>query len=203
MTPIYNTKDLVHILETEGEAYLRGERLSLKTTAPTGHAVVDYFIKSEGIQKYTAYQDFKAAIHAYQQENQISGLLWRELTVRGQRFRYPEVDPRLITLPSDVLILQIHKMEVVAFWQQVTPGMELYLATDRGTQYRAIEPESVDPLAQRAQWAQIQAWERGDFLEVVLQLGWGAPEAAAHWRNWPEAGSEYIHAVRPGQKPIC
>ncbi|MEB3274128.1 MAG: hypothetical protein VKJ85_10135 [Prochlorothrix sp.] len=203
MTPIYNTTDLIHILETEGEAYLRGERLSLKTTAPTGHAVVDYFLKGEGIQKYTAYQDFKATIHAYQQEHQVSGIVWRELQVRGQSFRYPEVDPRLITLPSDVLILQLHKAEVVRFWQAVTPDMELYLATDRGTQYRSIEPEAVDPLAQRAQWAQIQAWERDTFLEVILQLGWGAPEAAAHWRNWPESGSEYIHAVRPGQQPIC
>ncbi|WP_353258515.1 hypothetical protein [Prochlorothrix hollandica] len=203
MNPIYTTIELIRILDTEGETYLRGERLSLLSTAPTGHAVVDYFLKSDGIQKYTAYQDFKATIHAYQRQHQVSGLVWRELVVRGQSLHYPEVDPRLVTLPADVLILQLHKPRILDYWQRVTASMDLYLASDRGTHYLPLEPAAVGAMADKAQWAQLQAWERAEFLEVVLQLGWGAPEAAAHWRNRPEAGSDYIHGVRPGQRPIC
>lgn len=206
MPQVYTTTDLIQILDTEGEACLRGQRLSLKTAAPTGHAAIDYFLNSDGIQKYTAYQDFKAAIHDYQRQHHISGLVWRQMTVGGHRLDYPDVDPRLITLPADVLLLQLHRPRILEFWWQVIhsqgTSMDLYWAIDRGTRYRAIEPQDVEALVQRSQWAHVQAWERGEFLELVLQLAWGPPEQAAHWRNWPEAGSEYVHAVRPGHQPI-
>ena len=29
------------------------------------------------------------------------------------------------------------------------------------------------------------------------------PQEAAYRRGWPDSGSEYIHAVNPGNRPIC
>jgi hypothetical protein len=45
-------------------------------------------------------------------------------------------------------------------------------------------------------------WENPNFLEIILQLGWGQPQEAAYKRGRPLAGSEFIHAVNPGCYPI-
>lgn len=42
-----------------------------------------------------------------------------------------------------------------------------------------------------------------ELLEMLLQLGWGQPSEAGDRRGWPQSGSENIHAVKPGQRPIC
>lgn len=44
--------------------------------------------------------------------------------------------------------------------------------------------------------------ENSSFLEMILQLGWGKPEEAYYKRGRPGSGSEYIHAVNPGNRPI-
>jgi hypothetical protein len=33
-------------------------------------------------------------------------------------------------------------------------------------------------------------------------LGWGKPEVARYRRGFPESGSEFVHAVYPGQQPL-
>jgi len=45
-------------------------------------------------------------------------------------------------------------------------------------------------------------WENPNFLELILQLGWGQPQEATYKRGRPLAGSEFIHAVNPGCYPI-
>jgi len=51
--------------------------------------------------------------------------------------------------------------------------------------------------------ANIFKWEKSNFLEMLLQLGWGKLEEAAYRRGWPVSGSEYVHAVKPGKLPNC
>lgn len=199
---VYTTEELIQILDDERRACLTGQRLNL-TAKASGNPLIDKFLKSEAVQKFTAYQDFKATIHQYQREHQVSGIVWREISLKGKSLRSPEVHPQLIALPSDLETLKAAKASILAFWYEVSAGMDLYLIVNNGKDYRAIAPADVGRISYRTEWASLCKWEKSDFLEIVLQLGWGKPEEAADKRGWPSSGSEFIHAVNPGNRPIC
>lgn len=202
MPKIYTTEELIQILQSERQACLKGERLKLEFTI-SGNPVIDQFIKTDGLQKFTAYQDFKAAIHDYQREYLISGIVWRSVTIKGKTLRYPEVDAQLIALATDIQILKAAKRSVLEFWDEVTKNMDLYLIVNNGKQYKQIIIDDVERIAQRTEWTNLWKWEKSNFLEIVLQLGWGKPEEASYQRGFPASGSEYVHAVNPGKHPIC
>lgn len=202
MSQVYSTEELIEILALERLACMKGERLNLRAKA-SGNPAIDCLLDVEGLQKFTAYQDFKATIHRYQRERLVSGIVWRQLTVKGKTLRYPVVDEDLIALEGDLETLKRHQGAVLAFWQSVTPGMELYLSLGAGKDFQPIAPGEVERLAGRTQWANLWKWEKSDFLEMVLQLGWGKPSEASYRRGWPASGSEYVHAVKPGARPIC
>ncbi|MCC5635787.1 hypothetical protein LC593_07950 [Nostoc sp. CHAB 5844] len=201
MSKVYTTEELIQILAAERQACLKGERLKLEVTV-SGNPVIDQFIRTEGFQKFTAYQDFKAAIHNYQREHHVSGIVWREMTVKGQSLRYPEVDTQLVALTSDMAILQSAKNSILNFWYEVTTDMDLYLSFNNSKQHQQITTSDVERIAQRTEWTSLWKWENPNFLELILQLGWGNPEEASYKRGRPHSGSEYIHAVNPGNLPI-
>ncbi|MBD0313467.1 MAG: hypothetical protein ICV86_11500, partial [Microcoleus sp. T3-bin5] len=147
MSKVYSTAELIKILEEERQACLHGRRLNLTETPATGNPVIDRFLKSEGVQKFTAYQNFKAAVHEYQREHQVSGIVWREIAVKGNSLRYPAVDEELIALPVDLITLKAAKISMLEFWQQVTAGMDLYLSINSGKDFRSIEPVDVEAIA--------------------------------------------------------
>ena len=201
MSKVYTTEELIQILAAERQACLKGERLKL-AIAVSGNPVIDQFIRTDGLQKFSAYQDFKAAIHDYQKEYQVSGIVWREVTVKGKTLRYPEVDAQLIALSSDLEILKSAKNSLMEFWYKVTEGMDLYLSFNNSKQYQQIRKTDVERIAQRTEWSSLWKSENSNFLEIILQLGWGKPEEACYKRGRPGSGSEYIHAVNPGNLPI-
>jgi hypothetical protein len=201
MSKVYTTEELIQILADERQACLQGKRLKLEVTV-SGNPVIDQFIKTEGLQKFTAYQDFKAAIHEYQRENQVSGIVWRDMTVKGKTLHYPEVDNELIALTTDLEIIKTHKNTILDFWYEVTAGMDLYLSFNNGKQHEKIHLSDVERIAQTTEWASLWKWENTNFLEMILQLGWGKPEEARYKRGRPQSGSEQIHAVNPGNHPI-
>lgn len=198
----YTTQELIQILANERRACLQGQRLNLAVKA-SGNFVIDKYLKIEGLQKFTAYQDFKAAVHRYQRENNVSGIVWRQLTVKGKTLSYPEVDAQLIAVQSDIELLKNFKAHIIAFWDEITIGMDIYLSLNHGKDYRQIIPVDVKRIIYRAEWASLWKSENSNFLEIILQLGWGQPQEAAYRRGWPDSGSEYIHAVNPGNRPIC
>ena len=198
----YTTQELIQILANERQACLQGQRLNLAVKA-SGNFVIDKYLKIEGLQKFTAYQDFKAAVHRYQRENDVSGIVWRQLTVKGKTLSYPEVDAQLISVQSDIELLKNFKAHIIAFWDEIAVGMDIYLSLNNGKDYRQIVPVDVDRIIYRAEWASLWKSENSNFLEIILQLGWGQPQEAAYRRGWPDSGSEYIHAVNPGNRPIC
>ena len=202
MSEVYNTQELIEILASERQACMKGERLNLRVKA-SGHPAIDCLVDVEGLQKFTAYQDFRAAVHRYQRERQVSGIVWRRLTVKNQTLRYPVVHEQLMAIASDVEILKSYQASVLQFWQRVTLGMDLYLSIGGGKDYRAIAPGEIEGIARRTEWGTLWKWEKSAFLEMVLQLAWGKPEEASYRRGWPASGSEYIHAVKPGARPIC
>lgn len=203
MPKVYTTEELIKILATERRACLNGQRLNLAAKTSGVNPLIDKFLKPEGIQKFTAYQDFKAAVHRYQREHNVSGIVWRQLTLKDKTLRIPEVDAQLIALSSDIETLKAAKNSIMLFWHEATAEMDLYLSVNNGKDHRMIMPPDVDRISCGTEWASLWKWEKSDFLEIVLQLGWGKPEEAAYKRGWPHSGSEYIHAVNPGNSPIC
>lgn len=199
----YSAEELIKILADERKACLNGQRLNLAVTPSGVNPLIDKFLKPEGIQKFTAYNDFRATVHRYQRENHVSGIVWRHITLKGKYLRYPQVDEQLISLPSDIETLKNAKSNIISFWQEVTAGMDLYLSVNNSKDYRRISRVDVDRIVSRTEWANLSQHGNANFLEILLQLGWGKPEEANYKRGWPHSGSEYIHAVKPGQQPIC
>lgn len=198
---VYSTEELIKILASERRACMNGERLNLAASA-SGNPLLDKFLKPDGIQKFSAYRDFKAAVHHYQRQHQVSGIIWRELTIAGRSLSYPAIDEQLAALNSDLEILQDYRDSILAFWWSVTTGMDLYLSVNNGKDYRQILPSQVSQTAGATEWANLSVHGNSSFLEIILQLGWGKPEEAYYKRGLPTSGSEYIHAVNSGQYPI-
>jgi hypothetical protein len=201
MSKVYTTQELIQILAAERQACLKGKRLKLEVIV-SGNPVIDQFITTEGLQKFTAYQDFKASIHEYQRENLVSGIVWKNLNIKSKTLHYPEVDAQLIALNSDLEILTKARNSMLEFWQEITSEMELYLSVSNGKQHAKINTLDVERIARRTEWVGLIKWENTNFLEVILQMGWGKPEEAAYKRGRPHSGSEFIHAVNPGNYPI-
>jgi hypothetical protein len=201
MSNIYNTQELIQILATERQACLKGERLKLDVTV-SGNPFIDQFVRTDGLQRFTAYQDFKTSIHEYQRENRVSGIIWKDMTIKGKNLFYPEIDAELIALESDLEILKPAKDAILEFWYLVTEEMDLYLSFSNGKQHQQIAKIDVERIVQRTEWATLLKWQNPNFLEIILQLGWGQPQEAAYKRGRPFAGSEFIHAVNPGCYPI-
>jgi hypothetical protein len=203
MSKVYSTEELLQVLASERQACLRGDRLNLTGNTAAGHPILDRFLKTDGLQKYAAYQGFKDAVHAYQRQHYVSGIVWQTVTWNSRSLRYPVVDPNLIAIPDDFEVLRRAKAEVLVFWERAIPALELYLGVNRGKDFQAMDPGEVWAIAQRTDWAKLTLWQRPDFVELLLQLGWGDPSEAEHWRAWPDAGNEAIHAVQPGCRPVC
>ncbi|HAA28025.1 MAG TPA: hypothetical protein DCE56_10635 [Cyanobacteria bacterium UBA8553] len=202
MSKVYSTEELIKILSDERRACMNGQRLNL-TTSVSGNPLIDQFLKPDGFQKFSAYRDFKASVHRYQRQHQVSGIIWRQMMLKGKTLRYPVVDEQLVAIPSDLEILKAAKASILNFWWQVTLEMDLYLSINTGKDYRQIQPNDVGAIAYRTEWASLSQHRNSTFLEIILQLGWGKPEEASYKRGWPTSGSEYIHAVNPGKHPIC
>lgn len=202
MLEVYSTEELIKILAEERRACINGQRLNL-TASASGNPLIDRFLKPEGFQKFSAYRDFKAAVHRYQRQNQVSGIVWRVMSLKGITLRYPAVDEHLVALASDLEIIKAAKASLLDFWRCVTLEMDLYLSINTGKDYRQIKKDDVEAIAYRTEWANLVQYGNTSFLEIILQLGWGQPEEASYKWGLPTSGSEYIHGVNPGKHPIC
>lgn len=201
MSQRYSTEDLIKILANERQACMNGQRLNLAVSL-SGSPFLDKFLRPEGLQKFAAYSDFRASVHAYQRDHGVSGIVWQTQTIRDRQVRFPKVDDQLIALPSDLDILKAAKAQVFQFWQEVAHDMDLYLSLNAGKIHQPIAAVHVDRILQRSEWASLSQQGSRQTLEIILQLGWGQPEEAAYRRGFPESGSEYVHAVYPGHHPI-
>ncbi len=202
MLKIYSTEELVKILTEERRACMNGQRFNLAATPSGINPVIDRFVKADGIQKFTAYNDFRNTVHRYQREHQISGIVWQTITIKGSTFRYPKIDDQLISLNSDWMILRAAKASIMAFWREVADGMDFYLSMNCGKFHQPMSGQDLDRILDRTEWATLTHQGSENTLEILLELGWGRPEEALYHRGFPESGSEYIHAVPPGRTPL-
>jgi hypothetical protein len=202
MSKLYSTEELIQILAQERKACINGERLNLAAMPSGINPLLDRFVNADGIQRFTAFNDFRNTVHHYQQEHQVSGIVWHHLMIRGKTLCYPKIHEHLVSLPSDLGVLHAEMGSIVEFWRDVTQGMEFFLSMNGGKNYAPMSLRDIDRILQRTEWATLFQQGKGESLEIILQLGWGKPEEAIYRRGFPESGSEYIHAVQPGRMPI-
>jgi len=198
----YTTQDLIQILTAEREACLRGDRLNLKASAAIGHPALDQLLNPTAVQKFTAFQDFQAQIHAYQQTHQVSGLVWQTVRHGAQTICFPCVHEYLIALPQDLPVLRSAKAELLGFWWTVTDAMDWFMALHAGKAYQPTTRSKLAQIADQSEWANLWKSESANFLQITLQLGWGLPHEANYPHRSESAGLEYFVAVKPGQQPI-
>ncbi|MEX0269254.1 hypothetical protein AB3R30_08925 [Leptolyngbyaceae cyanobacterium UHCC 1019] len=201
MSQIHSTADLIKILSDERRACMAGKRLNL-AVSPSGSPFIDKFLQPEGLQRFTAYRNFRAAVHDYQRQHKISGIVWQLLTIKEKCLHFPKVDEQLAALPEDLELLKAAKTQLFEFWGGVTTEMDLYLSLNGGKAYRLVAQEDVDRMMQRTEWASLSQQGSPSQLEIILQLGWGNPENAAYRHGFPESGSECVHAVNSGNQPF-
>lgn len=167
----------------------------------------------QGIQQIGAYHNFRTEVWKYQAQNLISGIVWEEIYINSKLFRFPTIDDQLISVPSDVELMQFHKERVVDLWHDVAQRLRLWRSgSNRKGSERPdmiVSPTEVEKLITQCKWAtlsantfdqQLRRWTLDPepyYQEIAIQLGWGCPELAGYWQHWPEHGSEWITAVNP------
>jgi hypothetical protein len=202
MEPIYSTAALIEILGEERRACMSGRRLDLAAQPSGMNHVIDRLIEPTGIQKFTAYENFRLAIHQYQREHQVSGIVWQTVTIGNDTLEFPQIDEQLACLTQDLRILWAAKAAIWVFWQRVTAPLDLFLSVQRGVRFEPADEAAIARIVARSEWATIAHHGRGEMLEVILQLGWGKPDAARYRQDFPQSGSEFVHAVWPGREPL-
>jgi hypothetical protein len=184
----YTTEQLLEFLDQELKATWKGERVLLSSHERLANPVISKAIGTEKLSKVFAIQDFRAQIHAYQQEQGVSGLLWHSCEFQGHSIRVPELHPQLAAIPQDKLIMAAAKPAILNFWREVIVGLSLWLA---GSQPQATNLDHVETLMAQSEWAEIAATRS----ELYLTLCWGDPkECHCDWAR-PESGCERIIAA--------
>jgi hypothetical protein len=199
---VYSTAELIDILAQERSNCMAGRRLDLAATPSGINPLLDRFIEPLGIQKFAAYENFRQTIHQYQHEHQVSGLVTALVQVGEDILQFPRLHEQLVSLQSDRRVLRAAKPQVVAFWRNCLGEMGLFLSVQQGKVFEVLDSAGAERIISRSQWAVVEVQGRDRGLEIILQLGWGKPEAALYRRGFPESGSEFIHAVFPGKHPI-
>ena len=216
----YTTQQLIEILDRELKANWKGKRIVLSSAERINDPVVAKLLNMNRVSKVFAYQDFRYQIHQYQKQHRVSGIIWRSCTFREQTFSYPEVYNQLIPIEEDKEILVQAKKSVINFWQEVTEGMNFWLANAPGRSnnvssaklvseenrdrvstslprsakthhHQKIDRQYVNKLIRQAEWAEIDA----ALNEIYLGLCWGDPlEYRYQWAK-PKSGCDRIIAA--------
>lgn len=184
----YTTEQLIEILDEELRANWKGKRIVLSSEERLNNPVIAKAMDMRKISKVFAYQDFRLQIHEYQREHQVSGIIWRECNFLDRSVRFPEIHDQLIAIDSDKPILRNAKQAVLAFWHQVTKGMNYFLAGDPPEK---TTEEMINQWESQTEWADVDATRS----EVYLGLCWGNPkECHCQWAK-PHSGCYRIIAT--------
>ena len=196
------TTELLEILQVEQKACMRGDRLSLSPASCGVSPFIDKFVESTGLQGFSAYNNFRRTIHEYQKANNISGIVWENITLWGRSMRFPTIHEQLASLDSDLVLLSQMKSPVTVFWQQAIAGLDLFLGLQGGKVFQRATLDDVARIYYRSQWAKLCHQGQDRTLEIILELGWGKPEDAGDRQGFPASGSDRIHAVLRGNHPL-
>jgi hypothetical protein len=184
----YSTQQLIDILDQELRATWKGERILLSSAQRLDNPVVEKAIDLNKVGKVFAYRDFRRQIHEYQQNYQVSGLIWRNCNFRNKSLCYPEIHNQLIPVLGDKERLMEYKETVLHFWQEMTQNMNYWLVVNH---LRPLSADSLASLIQEAEWAEIDATQ----TELYLGLCWGNPEEYQYLWAKPTSGCHRVIAA--------
>jgi len=192
----YSTQDLIRILDQELKAAWRGDRLLLSPEDRLGVPIVTMALDADQVGKVFACKDFTQQIHKYQIEQQVSGIVWREIAVGNHHLRLPEIHQQLIAIESDKAILQIAKDSVLQFWWQVTDGLRFWKLDNYELQVLTLE--EVHLAGQLAEWAELDIGRD----EFYLALCWGNPKECHYRWSYPDSGCDRLIAASSEPKQL-
>ncbi len=128
----YTTQELIEILDRELKASCQGKRIVLSSRERINDPVVSKLLDMKQMSKVFAYQDFRNQVHQYQKQHRVSGIIWRNCYFNEQTICFPEIYNQLIPIEEDKQVLIQAKDSVINFWQEVTAGMNFWLANAPG-----------------------------------------------------------------------
>lgn len=202
MNMVYNTQELIEILEAELRANWQGKRVLISPEARIDNPVISKAINLEKASKVFAYQDFRAQIHQYQREHLVSGIVWRTCQFRDKSISVPELHNQLILVPGDKAILVSAKQSIIDFWHQATAQMNYFLVGERSQSIEAsrrqISRETMAKLIDKAEWAEIDS----GLDELYLGLCWGNPEESQYLWARPQSGCDRLIAAEDQPRGI-
>ncbi|HEY9771901.1 MAG TPA: hypothetical protein V6C71_25950 [Coleofasciculaceae cyanobacterium] len=192
----YTTDELIKILDFELKENWKGKRVVLSSAQRINDPVMAKALNMDQVNKVFAYRDFRHQIHEYQQQHEVSGIIWRTCTFNEQSITYPEIHNQLIPVQGDKEILISARSKILNFWNRVTSKMNFWLVNNRtnrhGNHHQPISPEYLQKLVIQTEWAEIDA----ALTEIYLGLCWGDPRD--HQYQWakPNSGCDRIIATR-------
>lgn len=192
----YSTQDLIHILDQELKAAWRGDRLLLSPEDRVGVPIVTMALDADQVGKVFACKDFTQQIHKYQIEQQVSGIVWREIAVGNHQLRLPEIHQQLIAIESDKAILQMAKDSVLQFWWKVTDGLRLWKVDNYELQVLTLDETHL--AGQLAEWAELDIGRD----EFYLALCWGNPKECHYRWSYPDSGCDRLIAASSEPKQL-
>ena len=192
----YSTQDLIHILDQELKAAWRGDRLLLSPEDRVGVPIVTMALDADQVGKVFACKDFTQQIHKYQIEQEVSGIVWREITVGDYHLRLPEIHQQLIAIESDKAILQMAKDSVLQFWWKVTDGLRLWKVDNYELQVLTLDETHL--AGQLAEWAELDIGRD----EFYLALCWGNPKECHYRWSYPDSGCDRLIATSSEPKQL-
>lgn len=191
---IYTTEELINILDCELKENWKGKRVVLSSAQRINDPVVAKALNMAQVNKVFAYRDFRSQIHEYQQNQRVSGIIWRTCTFNQQSITYPEIHNQLIPIPGDKEVLMAARDKILDFWHKIANNMKFWLVnhnTVSHQHHQLITSEYLQKLIQQTEWAEIDAAR----TEIYLGLCWGNPQD--HQYQWakPKSGCDRIIAT--------
>lgn len=191
----YTTNELIKILDQELKENWKGKRIVLSSVQRINDPVVAKALNMDQVNKVFAYRDFRSQIHEYQQQQGVSGIIWRTCSFNQQTITYPEIHNQLIPIPGDKEILIAARTKILDFWDQVTPKMNLWLVNSKmdsnGRHHQQITLSYLQKLIKQTEWAEIDAAR----TEIYLGLCWGDPEEYRYQWAKPNSGCDRVIAT--------
>jgi len=191
----YTTDELIKILDCELKENWKGRRVVLSSAQRLNDPVVAKALNMDQVNKVFAYRDFRSQIHEYQQQHQVSGIIWRSCTFNHQSITYPEIHNQLIPVEGDKKILIAARIKILHFWEQVTSQMKFWLVNQQrnsqGNHHQLISRDYLAKLIQQTEWAEIDATR----TEIYLGLCWGDPQESRYQWAKPTSGCDRIIAT--------
>lgn len=186
---VYNTQELIEILEVELKANWQGQRLLMSSASRIDNPVIAKALNLNKVSKVFAYQDFRAQVHQYQREHQVSGIVWRTCRFRDFSVSIPELHNQLTAIEGDKEILVNAKAAIIDFWQQATTNMK-YFQVQQGVQ--EITSITLNSLIAQREWAEVYS----GCNELYLGLCWGNPNESQYLWAKPHSGCDRLVAAQ-------